>query len=303
MLYALEERLHRKRSDLGYIVKKDLAAFSSKFARALFDYMAMASIGEARHAKYTPAEMMIEGFFPEGNRPDRGLVYSSMANKVDPIASAPALSMVFGSDWREKGYGGQKWKSIVDGYATYPDRISDIAFIDMVVNKRHNGSLAFDKGIIFRMPGGQHTILPFLDFRREYDALDLLTGRSAVTFYPITPQLFELLECAVRERVISPFYSCIKLTDIRWQPPVKWGDIVLGACQNERYKSPDEKEEEMCDWCKHPVDDCQCNNEDEGGECGQEENQPEEYYDGKYSEYRKAVKGLADMEGRANVTA
>jgi hypothetical protein len=305
LMYALEERLHRKRSDLGHIVKKELTVFSNKFARALFDYMALASIGEARNAKWIPAEMMIDGFFSEANRPDRAFVYQALAHTVDPIASAPALSAVFGSNWREKGYGGNKWKSIVDAYATYPDRISDIAFIDMAVNKRHNGSLAFDKGIIFRMPGGQYSILPFLDFRRECDALELLTVTSnTANFFPITPRLFELLECAVRERVIPAFPTNIKLVDIKWYPPVKWGDIVLEARDNERYESPDEKEEEeMCSDCEHPMDDCQCNNLDEGGECGQKEEQTEEYYDGKYSEYRQTVKGLGNMEGRTNVTA
>jgi hypothetical protein len=299
IMYALEEKLSRKRSDLAYIVKRDLLMFSSKFARALFDYMAMACIGEARHAQWVLAEKQIMGFYPSDNRPPRNEVYDNLAAKVDPISSAPALSEVFGSNWKEKGYGGKKWKSITDAYATYHDRISDISFIDMVINKRHNGSLAFDKGIIFKMPSGPNSIISFLDFRREDDALnfDKMGKEASVKFWPIIPELFDLLECAVRERAIQPFSSKgVRLYDIKWFPPVKWGSVVLEACKNETWVEKC-KDLEICKvcGCGHKSDDCTCEltSEDEH----EEENtqSAEGYYDGKYSEYRKTVKGLADM--------
>jgi hypothetical protein len=313
LMYALEERLSRKRSDLAYIVKKDLVVFSSKFARALFDYMAMACIGEARHAQRIPAELMIAGFFPDSGTPTRDEVYCSMASRIDPIASAPALSAVFGSHWATEGqgYGGPKWKSIADAYATYPDRISDISFIDMVINKRHNGSLAFDKGVVFKMPGGQSSILPFLDYRREYDVLDLAHAYNCSVvsgyshFYPITPELYSLLECAVRERVVGQFPRiAIKLIDIRWAVPVRWGSVVLNACINEAYvmkMQRDKKDSETCAECGNKIDDCDCIPV-EVSDHDQAEESTEGFlkggYDGIYSEYRKTIKGMENVAGR-----
>jgi hypothetical protein len=309
LMYALEERLARKRSELLYTVKRNLTAFSSKFAHALFDYMAVASIGEARHAQWNPASRKIDGFFSHKSRPSRLTVYHEMAQTVDPIASVPALIDIFGSKWRETGYGGEKWKGIVEGYATYPSRTSDIMFIDMAVNKRHNGSLAFDKGIIFKMPEGQTGILSFLDYRREYDLLEF----GYQKFHPITPELFSILESAERERVIKSFPRNIKLIDIRWAPPVKWGGIVLKSCDNVPSTESGDSEtgdsnECDCPMCKCPncgkkVGNCVCteDNNDEGGSDDGETEKIEEkggYYAHIYNQYREALEILGNVAKR-----
>jgi len=284
-----------------------MTAYSSKFARALFDYMAIASIGEARHAQWNPADKMIKGFYSHELRTNRTLVYSQLAHTVDPIASAPALIEVFGSKWKEQGYGGPKWESIVRGYATYPDRISDVLFIDMVINKRHNGSLAFDKGVIFKMPDGQSRVLSFLDYRREKDLLEFAYNQ----IYPITPELFTLLEAAERERIIKRFPRDIRIVEIRWSPPVRWGSIVLEACDNVRpVKAVSEGDgDEKCLDCGFKLSNCECecteeadNTEQIEGESvneqASEEISQEEYYGDIYSKYRETISGLADVAGR-----
>ena len=273
MLCALDEIAARRRDDLHYTINRELKQFSKQFAIALFDYMVIACMGEARHAQWNSnSPYMIKDFFPTEGKPNREYVYHNMASKIDPIASAPALIDVYSERWRNDGYGGLKWLSIVKAFASYPDRISDVTFVDMVVNKRHNGSLAFDKNVRFSVPNAS-SIINYLDFRREFDLFEyehlvrFKTEYGGISLGPITIDVNNLIMMARRARLIPSSFPAtyeFMTRDLKWLEPIKW---VLKSAKVEGYVAPF-----RCSECNKTAGNCGC----DGGPHGLPEPEPEE---------------------------
>ena len=242
-MYAIEELATRKNHELAYTARRQLLEFSRPFARCLFDYMAMSAIGEARHAAWMMAERVIWNEFEPKIKLSRNSVHIKAAGHIDPIGSVPALLECFGGSWSGGGYGGKKWECIVRAYSQYPTRTSDILFVDAVINKHHNGSLMFDKQLIFNGVNIER-IQSFLYHRRMEDILDACRwdrariNQSLLNAGPITDATLRLIESAVRGRLMKPSKDMdnIRIVEsISWPPPVKWGEHILKSCLYEEY--------------------------------------------------------------------
>jgi len=117
------------------------ALFETRTARALFDYLALISWGEARHSwGYTTPAVWIPAVGPGG---DRSAAYYRAA-RYDPADFLPKVHSLFNFDWTSRAYGGESWAKIARAAMLY-GRIPDAVFIDHCADLRHNSALCFDK--------------------------------------------------------------------------------------------------------------------------------------------------------------
>ncbi len=170
--------------------------YGRTLARNFLDYLTLASYSEVCHeasgygSRYT---------FPAHSRSGAGgrIIPGSMA--YDPRTLLPRMAKAF----RTKGnkstsYGGEKWAKICDSAGLY-FKWADApgVFADHVVDLRHNGNLAFDKGFILRNPSDESAYNAMLDAKRTGS---LLAGRAPLL---LSPECLALVEDAVRLRIIA----------------------------------------------------------------------------------------------------
>jgi len=117
--------------------------YKADYARALaarmFDYLALACWGEARHA-YRHADQYVPEV-PEGGGRTSAARY---AQRYDPKKFLPVLSELFHDSRWDSDYGGDKWGLIADEAQSYW-QLPPTAFVDHVVDLAHNGSVCWDK--------------------------------------------------------------------------------------------------------------------------------------------------------------
>ena len=153
VLEALREAV--KRSDLfkraNAALLDDIESLQRRhthgFAAALFDYLALACAGEARHASRLALKMIIPGVGGTYNAGRESVMAGSI--EYSPTDFLPKLVQVFGSRWRKSAYGGEKWKLIADLASHYGEWPGE-TFIDTVINLAHNGGPCFNKCVIWR---------------------------------------------------------------------------------------------------------------------------------------------------------
>ena len=137
-------------------------------APALYDYLFMACMGEARHA-YNKTAKYIPNIERGGGRSQ---AYHTALN-FDRTKMLPALHKLFTQTWGGGGYGGGSWANIASGameYGVLPDK----AFIDHVIDLEHNGGHCFDKTSVSKVIDLEMKSMymkRFLDWKFEDDIL------------------------------------------------------------------------------------------------------------------------------------
>lgn len=137
-------------------------------APALYDYLFMASMGEARHA-YNKTALYIPNIERGGGR---SAAYAT-ALTFDPANTLPVLHKLFDQSWSGGGYGGGLWANICAGAMEY-GKLPDKAFIDHVIDLQHNGGHCFDKTSVSKtidLEIKSGYMKRFLDWKFEDDIL------------------------------------------------------------------------------------------------------------------------------------
>ena len=138
-------------------------------APALYDYLYMACMGEARHA-YNKTALYIPNIARGTSRYD---AYKK-ATEFDRAKTFPKLRELFAQTWNGGGFGGGSWAIICEGameYGVLPDK----AFIDHVIDLEHNGGHCFDKttvGKVINLDIKSMYMKRFLDWKFEDDILN-----------------------------------------------------------------------------------------------------------------------------------
>lgn len=254
-------------------------AFVPAFARRLFDYLALACFGEARHAG-DRASHCVEGF-PVAPGDSRAVAVRE-AVQYNPRQFLPVLVRLFEeADW-ESGYGGRSWGRIARAALMY-GQVPDVVFIDHCVDLSHNNGLCFDKheaGLML-YDGGEYVQL--LNAKRDKSPQELLAWLAE--FVPVCSPLASLSERAVNLGIVdgTPLYTNGSAREA-WRelmnaPPVEWGNWEVGdIVHNSSYVTCDNCGEDVpedgayyfegyayceecyydrvgrCDWCGCEVD-------------------------------------------------
>lgn len=185
-------------------------------ALRIYVYLWGAALGEAQYA----------GEYCETQIDE--LTDFSYRNAFDFFPTEHNVKMVkeiFGQYWSCSGYGGKKWKEIVEGMELY-GKITNAAFIDHAVDLEHNGGCVFDKTNsspflmnCFDYNFGARELRSFLNFKFSGD---ILNGRKD---YRVSRKVFSLVNrySNVIEKIESVDYL---VPELEWLSPytVEWND-------------------------------------------------------------------------------
>lgn len=165
-----QKTMSRKDTKLYDDVADAFAILSRLLAESMYQYLTLASIGESRHASQQLARSY---YVPELMGGEREESYKE-AKGYNQVQSLTLLKeVIFFQDW-DDGYGGPKWREIVEGALMY-GKVPDAVFIDHCVDLQHNGGTAFSKPTY----GFLHFSLDFtdlhsyLELKSNYDVLKL----------------------------------------------------------------------------------------------------------------------------------
>jgi len=201
--------------------------YASKFARALFDYLALACFGEARHC-WDKASLAIEGL-PEG-KSRRGAYEDARA--YNPWLFLPKLEILFQRAEWEAYYGGPSWARIAQAAQLY-GKLPDTVFIDHCVDLSHNGGLCFDKDEtgIFRLGYFAGEYRGLLDYKARKSPESYLRKYSAKLSPPVWRLVYRAANLGLVEIDATQLFSPAVESDapelLEYQP-VGWGDKELG---------------------------------------------------------------------------
>lgn len=145
----LKMRLWRASENLASHVEaeaqKAQKIFIESAARAFYEYIFLASVGEARHA-----EERCDIYIPRLQGGDRSACYRA-ARRYSPERSLPALLKLFrDGDW-SRDFGGASWARIVLAGMRYQPTL---LWLDSVVDLSHNNGLFLNKptGVMHEPP-------------------------------------------------------------------------------------------------------------------------------------------------------
>jgi len=233
-MYTLEEcrvialqPMKRKRLEAHggiaeYLWRREVLAYANeyqaRFAHNLFDYLTVASIGEARHAGQ-PLGLA-------GKPSGRHAVYKA-AHAHDPRELIPKSIEIFTHHLKGGSYGGPKWSKIAQTAAEYFQPMYQKAptvYADHCVDLAHNGGLAFNKGYIFTMPSGGNTVY--------FKALDIKRKGSLLQQHEIALKVSAKAYFLLKEAEslgLVPLTARLESVDDPTIPTIKWGMAPLGA--------------------------------------------------------------------------
>ena len=206
-------------------------------ARAIYDYLALAATGEARHGSVGGEKgIFIDGEFV-GHSNLREDVFP-MAMRANPVQFLPVLHEYFSKYDFPSGYGGAAWANVVSLTMEY-GQITDIEFIDRAVDLSHNNGTVFDKGVIFKLGPW------YRDFLNEKRNL-VLESWSHARYAP--QAIIKLIQRAYNLGVVksAPLIWGANDTIINnGYEPVQWGDRVMEIDDvPEIYDEDDEEEDD-----------------------------------------------------------
>ncbi len=209
--------LKRKVNSLNSELRFYFDRFSAQLARRLFDYLAVACYGEARYAREQCKSGVFPIFVPQGYSRGDAIEY---ATKHDPFSYLEALELLFSKYKWDKAYGGKSWARVARLARKYGE-ISNIDFIDRVVNLTHNGGLVFDKNVLIaKQSASEYVAYSRILWIKEKASLakaKYLTVRVHEFFEEF---LWEYIKCGIVE-------TEIKFTSIPNIEPVKWTQTNL----------------------------------------------------------------------------
>ena len=167
------------------IEQKELGRVHAKYlADAIFDYLAVASLGEARHSYYHCYDAKV-------NLPhdvSRETIYKT-AFLYDPKQFLPVLSKLFNNyDWAS-AYGGKAWGKAVDIALKYlKGELTPVLFVDSAIWLHHNTGVIFNKPLIFK-DGGKNVFKSILDAKRKSK-----TPLQFIKWYYVSRPLQQILQ-------------------------------------------------------------------------------------------------------------
>lgn len=131
-------------------------------ADAMFDYLCIASLGEARHAYNHCLDAYVN--LPVGVT--RHAVYQE-AHLYKPKQFLPVLSKLFNECRWEGAFGGKAWGKGVDMALKYlRGELNPVLFVDSAIWLHHNTGVIFNKPLIFK-DGGRWVFRRVLDAKRH----------------------------------------------------------------------------------------------------------------------------------------
>ena len=204
--------------------------YADRLAGAFFDYIALASFGEARHAP-VQAKLYIPQIFYKWNRGSnqetikvRNQTYRH-ALKFDPYRFLPTLATLFyDGQWRD-AYGGKRWGNIADAGMMYK-KVSSTVFIDHAVDLSHNGGSMFSKNVLFQ-PYDASNYLYMLSMKRKFSILEddceflenLWVAQNAKPFLKLAAKLGLIPASMI-------YHSC-QYVSIEFPETIKWGMLPI----------------------------------------------------------------------------
>lgn len=140
--------------------------YELRLARNMFDYLVMACAGESRYDK------SVRAWCNESAPQSRSEAWSR-AVQYDPRTLLPVIETVFrkGNTKNSGSYGGKLWANIAKSAGLYFKFLAmPLVFADHVVDLKHNGGLAWNKGYGMNMPN-ESSYLAMLDYKRKASLL------------------------------------------------------------------------------------------------------------------------------------
>lgn len=129
----------------GTGIRRARYEYQDTLAEMLHDYLVVIAFGEARHAPGC-IELQIPEIDGEANRN----IVIQAALQYNPLQALTVLRDLFLSDKWGNSYGGKAWANICEAALMfYTER--PVVFIDHVADLSHNGSVCFDKRVLFNM--------------------------------------------------------------------------------------------------------------------------------------------------------
>ncbi len=207
--------------DLKERVRIHQEKYSIKLANALFDYLCLASFGEARHADDKAAMM-----HPELDGGGRSEAYT-LAQSYNPKNYLKTLANIFHEHW-EDGYGGEPWAKITEHALEYYV-MSAKQFVDYVVDLSHNGGVAFDKPIVLFMRDTSFYKM-MLDVKLKGSLMTNWLDKSERELQRherllLDDRTYVFMSEACRLGILNTFaLPHIKVRTLKFSRPVEWGD-------------------------------------------------------------------------------
>lgn len=200
--------------------------YAPKFAKTLFDYLAIACIGEARHSS---GASKVKWALPFGGC--RSNVYE-IALEYNPFDFLVKLrDQIFKGKW-PSGYGGARWGKLCDRALKY-HQVSDVLFIDYCINSMHNGGLAFNKGILLHTEGWDSGVfITLLNYRNKCKSF-IEEGWEKYLYYApnhkrlLLSDVYEFVERATKLGLVNVAVHEIEKCDYLYFPSLKWGDGII----------------------------------------------------------------------------
>lgn len=194
-------------------------ALTQTMALRIYVYLWGAALGEVMYAHEYCDEGLAEVTDDWSYR--QAFDYFPSEHNVQMVKNA------FGQYWQSSGYGGRKWKQIVEGMELY-GKISDAAFIDHAVDLEHNGGCVFDKTneqpFLLNCFAGiaQSTLKAFLDIKFSNDILNNVQGWQ----FAVSRKVYSLV---VRYSNVIEEISAVDFLNpsLEWLTPftVEWNDF------------------------------------------------------------------------------
>jgi hypothetical protein len=153
------------RVSLGRLLERARAyldVLELSLAPLIFDYLALACLGEARHSSQQVGVTMEN--FDYDSSTGRDHVVRSCAAEYDPSEFLPKLIVLFDEGNWASSYGGSRWAEIArTALRWWTGEWSDRLLIDHCVDLMHNGGLCFDKGFLLYSSANTTELCNLLD--------------------------------------------------------------------------------------------------------------------------------------------
>ncbi len=176
--------------------------FENRFSRMIFDYIVLASAGEARNARDTASRylthLQVGGY--------RSSIYENVY-KYSPKSIAIACNELYSEEtlWKE-GYGGSKWGGISNAILLH-EKLPVTAWIDHCIDLSHNANSCFTK-LDYNIFATTSWYRPFLTMKTEAKTPEKLF--KAVLAYELhvafSPRIINLLERATALDVMEGYF-------------------------------------------------------------------------------------------------
>lgn len=219
-LFRLQEAINNLRK-----IHQD---YASRLAGAFFDYIALASFGEARHGPKMSSQYIHQICFEwDNDDTEKRITVRNQAYrhalKFNPHVFLPTLVHLFDNDSWDSSYGGGKWAQIAEAGTMYGSS-SHKVFIDHAVDLSHNCGSMFNKDVLFLLyDSGEY--FRMLNLKRSMDSI-LVYG--FVRQFQIATNVKPFLKMAARLNLIdADLVYGNAYEEIQFPEIIKWGLLPI----------------------------------------------------------------------------